>query len=92
VRPASHSAQHLGPADEKRGIARIAAAPQSLARESVLVHSIVSSVPATDNLEKWKRWIHKDIRHEVVGMYSRRKMWLDMNEILGANPAVGPTP
>jgi AbiU2 len=48
-------------------------------------------VPATDRLEKWKRWIHEDIRHEVVGMYWRRKLWLDVNEILGANPAVGQT-
>jgi hypothetical protein len=49
-------------------------------------------VAAIDRLEKWKRWIHEDIRHEVVGMYWRRKMWLEVNAILGANPAVGQTP
>jgi hypothetical protein len=37
----------------------------------------------------WRKWIHQDIRQDVVGMYFRRQMWRDLNDMLLANPTVG---
>lgn len=52
------------------------------------------SVTAPDavRLEKWKRWIHDDIRIDVVRMYWRRKMWRDVTEMVQTNPLVAQTP
>jgi hypothetical protein len=48
------------------------------------------SVPA--QVQQWRSWIHGDIYSEVMGMFLRRKMWLDVNQMLGANPSVGLMP
>jgi hypothetical protein len=50
------------------------------------------SAQVPDQLRKWRTWIDHDIRHNVVGMYFRRQMWRDVNEILLANPTVGQQP
>lgn len=47
----------------------------------------MSAVP--ERVREWRDWIQEDLRHEVVGMYFRRQMWRDVNEILLANPSVG---
>jgi hypothetical protein len=46
-------------------------------------------MPVDQRVQRWRTWIHEDIRHDVVGMYFRRQMWLEINEILIANPTVG---
>jgi hypothetical protein len=48
------------------------------------------SVPA--QVQQWRRWIHGDIYAEVMGMFWRRKMWLDVDRMLSANPSVGLVP
>jgi hypothetical protein len=48
------------------------------------------SVPA--QVRQWRSWIHGDIYSEVMGMFLRRKMWLDVDQMLGANPSVGLMP
>lgn len=49
-----------------------------------------TSVPT--QVKQWRAWIHGDIYSEVMGMFWRRKMWLDVDEMLSANPSVGLTP
>lgn len=44
--------------------------------------------PVPQKVQKWREWISNDIRHDVVGMYFRRQMWCDVNEILQSNPSV----
>jgi hypothetical protein len=52
----------------------------------------VSSLSVPEQVQKWRTWIHEDIRHNLVGMYFRRQMWREVNAILLANPAVGQRP
>lgn len=49
-------------------------------------------MPVDHRVQRWRTWIHQDIRNDVVGMYFRRQMWLDVNERLRTNPKVGERP
>jgi hypothetical protein len=52
----------------------------------------MSVVSAPAQVQQWRRWIHGDIYSEVMGMFWRRKMWLDVDQMLSVNPSVGLMP
>jgi AbiU2 len=41
---------------------------------------------------KWRSWIEKDIRSDVVGMHFKRMIWREVQEMVAANPEVGEVP
>lgn len=41
---------------------------------------------------KWRSWIEKDIRSDVVGMHFKRMIWREVQEMVAANPEVGDVP
>src|SRR5579863_5377293 len=46
----------------------------------------MASDDAPAKVARWRDWIHGDIRDNVVGMYFRRQMWREVNEMLQASP------
>lgn len=44
--------------------------------------------PVDADLAKWRSWIEKNIRDDVVDMYARRLIWREVNEMLDANREV----
>lgn len=45
-----------------------------------------------ENVERWRRWVETDIRNDVIGMHSRRKVWQEVDAILRANSEVSELP